>query len=55
MDSLLDFERSEVDAIITTLSEHKDLFKEHSAALFEDSFLMLTSSQTKGESFKILS
>ena len=55
MDSLLDFERSEVDSIITTLSENKDLFKEHAAALFEDAFLMLTSTQTKGEHFKILS
>ena len=55
MDSLLDFERAEVDAIITTLTENKELFKTHAADLFEDCFLILTSTQTKGENFKILS
>ena len=54
MDSLLDFERHEVDAIVNTLVENKDLFKEQAPALFEDSFLMLTSTQTKGEHFKVL-
>ena len=55
MDSLLDFEKHEADAIINTLVDNKDLFKENAAALFEDAFLMLTSTQTKPESFKILS
>jgi hypothetical protein len=54
MDSLLDFERHEVDAIVNVLAENKDLFKDQAAALFEDSFLMLTSTQTKGEHFKVL-
>ncbi len=43
MDSLLDFERHEVDAIVNILVENKELFKDQAAALFEDSFLMLTS------------
>ena len=55
MDSLLDFDRHEVDLIVNTLVDNKDLFKQHAAALFEDSFLMLTSTQAKGDSFKVLS
>jgi len=55
MDSLLDFDRHEVDLIVNTLVDNKDLFKENAAALFEDSFLMLTSTQAKGDSFKVLS
>ena len=51
----MDFERHEVDAIVTTLVENKDLFMQNAPALFEDAFLMLTSTQTKGEHFKILS
>jgi len=44
MDSILEFDKSEVDAIVALLVESKDLFKAHAADLFEDSFMMLTSS-----------
>ena len=36
------------------LAEFKDLFKQNAAALFEDSFLVLTTTQTKQENFQIL-
>ena len=55
MDSLLDFERHEVDAIVNMLVDNKELFMANSSALFEDAFLMLTSTETKGEHFKVLS
>jgi hypothetical protein len=54
MDSVLELDQHEITQIKTLLAESKDLFKQNAAALFEDSFLVLTTTQTKQENFQIL-
>ena len=54
MDSILELENSEVQQIIASISEARDAFKANAAALFEDAFLVLTSSGAKTDQFKIL-
>ena len=44
MDSILEMENSEVQYIVASISEARELFKTNAAALFEDAFLVLTSS-----------
>ena len=47
MDSVLELDQNEIGLIKSLLAEQKDIFKQNAAALFEDSFLVLTSTQTK--------
>jgi hypothetical protein len=54
MDSILDYEPGEIAAIKESLVENKQFFKEHAAALFEDSFLILTSADAKVKNFKLI-
>ena len=54
MDSILELENSEVQQIVASVSEARELFKTNAAALFEDAFLVLTSSGAKTDQFKIL-
>ena len=54
MDSILELDSSEVTQIIDSLTEARQLFKTNAAALFEDAFLVLTSTGAKTEQFKIL-
>jgi len=54
METVLELEPSEILHIKETLSESGAFFKQNAAALFEDCFLALTSSQAKTESFKLL-
>ena len=54
MDSILDFEQNEIDAMIGVISGAREVFKQNAADLFEDAFLVLTSAGAKVESFKIL-
>ena len=55
MDSILELEQSEIQFFQEQIKSGYDLWKQHSAEIFEDCFLMLTSSnQAKPESFKIL-
>ena len=54
MDSVLELDQSEITHIKTVLAESKDTFKTNAAALFEDSFLVLTTTQVKQENFQIL-
>ena len=51
MDSVLELDQSEITHIKTVLAESKDTFKTNAAALFEDSFLVLTTTQVKQENF----
>ena len=54
MDSILEFEQREIDAMVEVLAGAKDTFKTHAADLFEDAFLVLTSAGAKVDNFKIL-
>ena len=54
MDSILEFEQREIDAMVEVLSEAKDVFKKNAADLFDDAFLVLTSAGAKIDNFKIL-
>lgn len=54
MDSILELETTEVTQIVEQIAEARDLFKTNAAALFEDAFLVLTSSGAKSDQFKIL-
>ena len=54
MDTILELENSEVQQIAGQISEARDVFKANSAALFEDAFLVLTSTGAKSDQFKIL-
>ena len=50
----MELENSEVQQIVASVAEARDLFKQNAAALFEDAFLVLTSSGAKTDQFKIL-
>ena len=54
MDSILELETTEVTQIVEQIAEARDLFKTNAAALFEDAFLVLTSTGAKSDQFKIL-
>ena len=54
MDSILEFEQREIDAMVEVLQGAKDVWKKHAADLFEDAFLVLTSAGAKVDNFKIL-
>ena len=54
MDSILEFEQSEIDAMVSVITEARDLFKQNAADLFDDAFLVLTSAGAKVDNFKIL-
>ena len=55
MDSILEFEASEIAHIQEQIGNHVELWKENYVALFEDCFLLLTStSAAKPENFKIM-
>jgi hypothetical protein len=54
MDSVLELESHEITRLKETLVEHKDLFKQNSQALFDDCFLLLTSTGAKPENFTLL-
>ena len=54
MDSILDYESAEIAAIKDTLVENKQFFKENAADLFEDSFMILTSTEAKIKNFKLV-
>jgi len=47
MDSVLELDAYEISQIKETLGASKELFKTNATALFEDSFLVLTSTQAK--------
>ena len=49
MDSILELENSEVQNIIAQISEAREIFKANAAALFEDAFLVLTSTGARTE------
>jgi len=54
MDAILELEASEVSAIIAQIGESRDLFRANAVALFEDAFLVLTSTGARTDQFKIL-
>lgn len=54
METILEYEPSEILRVKETLRESGAFFKENAAALFEDCFLALTSSQAKTENFKLM-
>ena len=54
MDSILELENSEVQAIRDQIAENKEVFKANYVALFEDAFLVLTSTGARTDQFKIL-
>ena len=54
MDSILEFEQREIDAMVEVLQGAKDVWKKHAADLIEDAFLVLTSAGAKVDNFKIL-
>ena len=54
MEAILELENSEVQSIANTIQESRELFKTNAAALFEDAFLVLTSTGAKSDQFKIL-
>ena len=54
MDSILEFEQSEIDAMVAVISGAREAFKQNAADLFDDAFLVLTSAGAKVENFKIL-
>lgn len=54
MDSILELETAEVTQIVEQIAEARDLFKTNAGALFEDAFLVLTSTGAKTDQFKIL-
>ena len=54
MEAILEFENSEVQSIVSTLQESRELFKANAAAIFEDAFLVLTSTGANSNQFKIL-
>ena len=54
MDSILEFEQSEVDMMVGVIAGAREVFKANAADLFEDAFLVLTSAGAKVENFKIL-
>ena len=47
MDSILELETAEVTQIVEQIAEARDLFKTNAGALFEDAFLVLTSTGAK--------
>ena len=56
MDSILEFEASEIAHVRSIIENNVELWKEHYVSLFEDCFLLLTSaSNVKPEAFKIMS
>ena len=54
MEAILEFENSELQSIVSTLQESRELFKANAAAIFEDAFLVLTSTGANSNQFKIL-
>ena len=54
MDSILELEATEVASMVAQISEAREVFKTNAAALFEDAFLVLTSTGAKTDQFKIL-
>ena len=55
MDSILELEPSEIAFYQEQIKSGMELWKQHSAEIFEDCFMMLTSSSAaKPEAFKIL-
>ncbi len=51
MDSILELETSEVSKIVEQIAENRELFKTNAGALFDDSFLVLTSTGAKSDQF----
>ncbi len=49
MEAILELENSEVQSIASTIQESRDLFKQNAGPLFEDAFLVLTSTGAKTE------
>ena len=49
MDSILELETSEVSQIVEQSAEQRELFKTNAGALFDDAFLVLTSSGAKSD------
>lgn len=54
MDSILELETSEVSKIVEQIAENRELFKTNAGALFDDAFLVLTSTGAKSDQFSIL-
>ena len=54
MDSILEYEQSEIDGIIGVIADAREVFKANAADLFDDAFIVLTSAGAKIETFKIL-
>lgn len=55
MDSVLEFDSHQVQQIKESLATHKELFRANVQAIFEDCFLLLTSTQAKHENFQVMS
>ena len=51
MDSILELENAEVNFIQGQIADNADLFKANAAALFQDAFLVLTSTGAKTDQF----
>lgn len=49
MDSILELETSEVQSIVAQIADARECFKTNAAALFDDAFLVLTSSGAKSD------
>ena len=43
MDSILEYEQSEIDGIIGVIADAREVFKANAADLFDDAFIVLTS------------
>ena len=54
MDSILEYEPSEVNNIREQIKENRAVFKKHAADIFEDCFMIITSTGSKGDNFKLL-
>ena len=54
MDAILDFEQSEIDAMLEVIKDARDAFKQNAADLCDDAFHVLTSTGAKVDNFKIL-
>ena len=54
MNTILELSGQEVQGIKDTLLEYKQVFKTNAPALFEDGFMVITSSDAKSKNFKII-